>query len=354
MDRGSSIGNFRRGFVSNPMGITPSHATARRLAYGEEMSRAEPATTRANIGSSELCSRKRSNLCSSLHHELAPRMLLKKELCFLCEKILSFGKVALRCARCNEVRCIECKAVPRKSNGSAPSTSGRRDDSKKFADYAPNEPPFVPSLILHCIEAIRSHGMKNEGLYQQTREPDVVTFLVEEFSNGKIPDLSEVPISAICSTLLRFMRSLSEPLVTFELRDEFIRAALISKKGGGNGALLTVISKLPRVNRDTLAYLILHLQQVSRSPECAMSVDKLARIFGPTLLAYGDIELTDETLDIETEKQYEVFRRLMSISAHEWARFINFEALENRLMRETRTTISPATSTSDLDDDDMF
>ncbi|XP_043270723.1 rac GTPase-activating protein 1-like [Venturia canescens] len=311
MDRGSSIGNFRRGFVSNPMGITPSHATARRLAYGEEMSRAEPTTSRVNMKSLQRSLRNQFDQLSS-----------------------SFSK----------------------SKPSVPSERKQagHGDSKKFADYAPNEPPFIPSLILHCIEAIRSRGIRRKGLYAKLRNPDVVSFLMKEFSKGKIPDLSEVSISTICSTLLRFMRSLSEPLVTFELRDEFIRAALISKKGGGNGALLTVISKLPRVNRDTLAYLILHLQQVSRSPECAMSVDKLARIFGPTLLAYGDIELTDETLDIETEKQYEVFRRLMSISAHEWARFINFDALENRLMRETRTTISPATSTSDLDDDDMF
>ena len=47
------------------------------------------------------------------------------------------------------------------------------------------------------------------------------------------------------------------------------------------------VSELPRPNRDTLAFLILHLQRVADSPDCMMPADNLAKVMGPTIVGYS-------------------------------------------------------------------
>ena len=47
------------------------------------------------------------------------------------------------------------------------------------------------------------------------------------------------------------------------------------------------VSELPRPNRDTLAFLILHLQKVADSPDCMMPADNLAKVMGPTIVGYS-------------------------------------------------------------------
>lgn len=48
--------------------------------------------------------------------------------------------------------------------------------------------------------------------------------------------------------------------------------------------LYQAVSELPRPNRDTLAYMILHLQKIAQSPECKMPTDNLAVVMGPTIV----------------------------------------------------------------------
>ena len=47
------------------------------------------------------------------------------------------------------------------------------------------------------------------------------------------------------------------------------------------------VSELPRPNRDSLAYLILHLQRVADSGECKMSAENLSTVMGPTIVGYS-------------------------------------------------------------------
>lgn len=90
-------------------------------------------------------------------------------------------------------------------------------------------------------------------------------------------------IHVVCGVLKDFLRGLKEPLVTFGLHPAFLRAAGEQRRGdldGGGGrcapvtptastdipdeaacstALRHVVGKLPAANRDTLAFLMLHL-----------------------------------------------------------------------------------------------
>lgn len=60
------------------------------------------------------------------------------------------------------------------------------------------------------------------------------------------------------------------------------------------------ISELPPANRETLAAVVLHLQKVAQSPDTQMSVDNLAKVFGPTLVGHRSatpthMEMLDDT-----------------------------------------------------------
>ena len=84
----------------------------------------------------------------------------------------------------------------------------------------------------------------------------------DKFLRGKgVPNLSKEDIHVICGTLKDFLRSLREPLILRTYWHDFVQATEIADPEDARAALYQVISELPQPNRDTLATLILHLQQ---------------------------------------------------------------------------------------------
>ena len=68
-------------------------------------------------------------------------------------------------------------------------------------------PPMVPSLVVHCINEVELRGMNEQGLYRVNGGANEVKLLKEKFLKGKgAPNLSEVDIATICSTLKDFLR----------------------------------------------------------------------------------------------------------------------------------------------------
>jgi Rac GTPase-activating protein 1 len=87
-------------------------------------------------------------------------------------------------------------------------------------------------------------------------------FVQEKFLRGKgVPNLSKIEIHVVCGAIKYFLRSLQEPLVTHSLWQDFVRAAENSDAEDGRAAMYQAISELPQPNRDTLAFLIMHLQR---------------------------------------------------------------------------------------------
>ena len=168
-------------------------------------------------------------------------------------------------------------------------------------------PPMVPSLVVHCINEVELRGMNEQGLYRVNGGTVEVKCLKEKFLRGRgAPSLSDVDIATICSTLKDFLRSLKEPLITVGLLDDFARAAGLADKQDAEAALYQAISELPQPNRDTLAFLILHLQRISSTSECKMPIPNLAKVFGPTLVGYSCRNPTTMSMLSETKTQVAV------------------------------------------------
>ncbi|MGH0139912.1 UNVERIFIED_CONTAM: hypothetical protein FKN15_004108 [Acipenser sinensis] len=89
--------------------------------------------------------------------------------------------------------------------------------------------------------------------------------LKEKCMRGKgFPPLGKVDdIHVVWGLLNDFLRKLKEPLVTFHLHKKFMDAGDILDDDDGTLAIYKAIQELPQPNKDTLAFLILHLQWFS-------------------------------------------------------------------------------------------
>ncbi len=69
-------------------------------------------------------------------------------------------------------------------------------------------------------------------------------------------------INIVCAALKAFLRLLDEPLVTYSLRPKFLATAEQVNRGPERARyqVTTLLQRLPNQNRDTLAFILLHLK----------------------------------------------------------------------------------------------
>uniref|UniRef100_T1J3P9 Uncharacterized protein n=1 Tax=Strigamia maritima TaxID=126957 RepID=T1J3P9_STRMM len=264
------------------------------------------------------------NLCKR-PHDFVSKTVIKPEKCVTCDKRIKFGKLALRCKDCRMTCHVDCKEqspLPCTPVSGTPGAKGLV--GCVIGDFAPKVAPLIPALILHCVMEVESRGLTETGLYRIPGSEREVKELKAKFLGGKgIPKLSKIDIHAICGCIKDFLRSVKEPLVTYNLWHDFVKAAENVNEATRLKVMKELVEKLPQTNRDTLAYLIMHLQLVAKSPDCKMPALNLARVFGPTLVGYSSPETEPAQMLHETKQQAQVIECLMRISQDYWAEFIN-------------------------------
>lgn len=86
--------------------------------------------------------------------------------------------------------------------------------------------------------------------------------LKERILRGKsVPLLSNVDVHVICGCIKDFLRGLKEPLIPTALWKNFTNAVQMIDDQAIEYELRATIDQMPQANRDTLAFLILHLQR---------------------------------------------------------------------------------------------
>lgn len=125
-------------------------------------------------------------------------------------------------------------------------------------------------------------------------------------------------VHAVCGLLKDFLRKLKEPLITFKLHKTFMEASEMADEDKSVETLIKNIKELPKPNKDTLAFLILHLQRVMHSPLCQMDQNNLSRVFGPTIIGHGMLEPSPMTIMRDTNTQPKVMARLLSFPSDFW------------------------------------
>ncbi|XP_035164783.1 rac GTPase-activating protein 1 isoform X2 [Oxyura jamaicensis] len=294
----------------------------------------QPWNSESNLGNKQLESKSESNgSCTPQNnggvrlHEFVSKTVIKPESCVPCGKRIKFGKISLKCRGCRVVAHPECR--DRCPLPCIPTLTGTPVQIGEgiLMDYVPSAPPMIPSIIVHCVNEIEQRGLHEMGLYRISGCDKTVRELKEKYLRSKnIPLLSKVDdIHAICSLLKDFLRSLKEPLLTFRLNKTFMEAAEISDEDNSIAAMYQAVGELPQANRETLAFLMLHLQRVARSPDTKMDVTNLAKIFGPTIVAHAVPDPDAMTLLQDTKRQPKVVERLLLLPMEYWSQLMLVE-----------------------------
>ncbi|KFW76946.1 Rac GTPase-activating protein 1, partial [Manacus vitellinus] len=253
--------------------------------------------------------------------------VIKPESCVPCGKRVKFGKISLKCRDCRVVAHPECRdRCPLPCIPTLAGTPGRMGEGT-LMDFVPSTPPMIPSIIVHCVNEIEQRGLHETGLYRVPGCDRTVRELKEKFLRAKsIPLLSKVDdVHAICGLLKDFLRSLKEPLLTFHLHKAFMEAAEIPDEDNSVAAMYQAVGELPQANRDTLAFLMVHLQRVAQSPDTKMDIPNLAKVFGPTIVAHAVPDPDPMTLLQDTKRQPKVVERLLLLPMDFWSQLMMVE-----------------------------
>ncbi|XP_023662909.1 rho GTPase-activating protein 42 [Paramormyrops kingsleyae] len=151
-----------------------------------------------------------------------------------------------------------------------------------------NETGF--NFVKKSITLVEERGLNAVGLYRTEGVSSRVQRLMSTvFAPKASPDMDLDPCvwdnKTICSGLKRYLRCLSEPLMTYKLHKDFILAVKSDDLDYRVTTVQALVQKLPEKNMEMLGLLIGHLVRVSaQSRVNLMTVPNLGVVFGPTLM----------------------------------------------------------------------
>ncbi|CAM4823823.1 unnamed protein product [Rotaria magnacalcarata] len=280
-----------------------------------------PSTPASNLNSNS----SPSNI-TKLHsrgHNFISRNILIPETCCVCLKRIHFGKLAYRCQGCNALCHTGCKencttlCLP---NVKTPN----RGAVCKFSPREPNQLQ-IPALLVHCINEIEQRGLQELGLYRLNVIESQAKELKDRILKSRtgLFDLSHYnDIHLICGVVKDFLRSLSESLLTDALWKSFASAVDEEFDSIKHQKFDSLIHQLPKPNRDTLAFIILHLQRVSTSTICRMPILNLSRTMGPAVIGYSSKHVSGIDLVGETYKQTKLLEFFLQMPSNYWSKFL--------------------------------
>jgi len=277
-------------------------------------------------------------------HKFVQKNCYKTETCGPCGKRIKFSKVCYKCSECRAIAHPECRnAVPMPCVpvGSAQKTpSGSNNPGNILAHLVPLSHPMVPAIVVHCVNEIEQRGLEEIGLYRVPGAEREVRELRDKFQAGRgCPNLSQVDVHVLCGTVKDFFRNLREPLIPNSMWSQFTEAANNPDTTDGEAQLYQAVSELPPPNRDTLAFVMSHLQKVAASPSVKMNVSNLGKILSPTIIGYRSLDPRPEEILREVGILQNTMERLISLNSEYLATFLT--TTEGKNMLEDNKFMSP-------------
>ncbi|XP_064073015.1 unconventional myosin-IXAa-like isoform X6 [Vanessa tameamea] len=158
----------------------------------------------------------------------------------------------------------------------------------------------IPIVVDRLITTIEMTGLYTEGLYRKSGLSSKVRELrrlLDERPEEGVERLDAYAVHVRASVLKTFFRELPEPLLTFDLYDDFILAAEISDPQERVSSIFTILKKLPKPNYDLVERLIFHLARVALGENHnRMGPNALAIVFAPCILRTHKIQPAQDSL----------------------------------------------------------
>ncbi|CAD7681217.1 unnamed protein product [Nyctereutes procyonoides] len=181
------------------------------------------------------------------------------------------------------------------------------------------------TILRKCISAVETRGINDQGLYRVVGVSSKVQRLLSMLLDVKtcnevdLENSIDWEVKTITSALKQYLRSLPEPLMTYELHGDFIVPAKSGSPESRVNAIHFLVHKLPEKNKEMLDILVKHLTNVSNhSKQNLMTVANLGVVFGPTLMrpqeetvaAIMDLKFQNIVVEILIENHEKIFRTL--------------------------------------------
>ncbi|XP_077481699.1 bargin isoform X2 [Stigmatopora argus] len=156
----------------------------------------------------------------------------------------------------------------------------------------------IAAPIQECVDMLLRTGMREEGLFRLAAAASVVKRLKTCLDQGMLDQRQlEMDPHAVAGALKCYLRELPEPLMTFELYQDWFKAASEKDQNEKLQQFRTLLKKLPRENYNNLRYLVQFLSLLSEEQAAnKMSPGNVAIVLGPNLLwprSEGEISLGD-------------------------------------------------------------
>ncbi|XP_074089162.1 unconventional myosin-IXa isoform X2 [Macrotis lagotis] len=153
-----------------------------------------------------------------------------------------------------------------------------------------NEEQTVPLMVEKLTSYIEMHGLYIEGIYRKSGSNLKVKKLCQDLdADIDNVNLDDYDIHVIASVFKQWLRELPNPLMTFELYEEFLKAMGLQKRREAIHGIYSVINQLSRSHLSTLERLIFHLVRIAQREETnLMSANALAIVFAPCILRGPD------------------------------------------------------------------
>lgn len=165
----------------------------------------------------------------------------------------------------------------------------------------------IPLIVLRCLKEVEERGYDIEGIYRISGGNLTIVSIEQAFSNinprvmddksmNKLNDILDCDINAITSALKRYLRKIPEPLIPYEIYNDFIKLNTASPSNKINDFRSKIIDRLPDPNKQVLYMLCKHLEFINSYASInRMNYKNLSVVFAPTLARdeTGEREMLD-------------------------------------------------------------
>eukprot|EP01121_Diplochlamys_sp_Union-15-3_P015586 TRINITY_DN518_c0_g1_i1.p1 TRINITY_DN518_c0_g1~~TRINITY_DN518_c0_g1_i1.p1 ORF type:complete len:453 (-),score=78.66 TRINITY_DN518_c0_g1_i1:52-1410(-) len=163
-------------------------------------------------------------------------------------------------------------------------------------------PGEVPVVIQLCVEFLKEHGLDVEGLFRipghqiDTEELAKIFYKADAALIGGISP--NVDINTVAELLKKVLREMPEPLFTFHLHTQFIKAAGLENLEQRIDQTRNLFMQLHPLTRNTICYLFPFLITVCEHHEKnLMGKDNIATIFGASLMRSKEKDILESLSD---------------------------------------------------------
>ncbi|XP_007897078.2 unconventional myosin-IXb isoform X2 [Callorhinchus milii] len=252
--------------------------------------------------------------------------------CELCSSYIWTMERALLCCACN-MTCHK-KCLP-KIQYPCSSTCTRKNNPNATSQHfgvsvcdLTNEQQLVPLLMEILLEYVEMHGLYTEGIYRKSGAANKMKELRQKLEADPTSVILEnYHIHAITGLLKQWLRELPEPLMTYALYSDFLRAIEHPERQEQLVATYNMLEQLPPANHSTLERLIFHLVKVAVVEDTnRMSTNALAIVFAPCILlspdtsdplmSMRDVSKTTMCVELLISEQLRKYRMKMDEIAH--------------------------------------